>query len=431
MSSDGRPFAIRADGLGKRYAMGSTSGMFRYRSLRETLTRGRRRDADEAFWALHPADFEIAEGERVGIIGRNGAGKSTLLKLLAGITPPTEGRIEVRGRVGSLLEVGTGFHPELSGRENIHLAAAVLGMRRAEISSKLDEIVAFAGVERFLDTPVKRYSSGMYLRLAFAVAAHIEPEILLVDEVLAVGDAEFQKKCLGRMAEFGESGRTVVFVSHSMAAVLRLCERVILLDGGHVIANGPASEVIRTYLDSGLGTTASREWPTPEDAPGDAVAALKAVRVVNDGGVSTEEIDITRPLTVEIEYWQRSADPRLRTSASVGFYNEEGVCLFVSAALAAPAWTGQATGPGVYRAVCHVPGNFLAEGRVSVTAGVVTLEPYTIHAAEHDAVAFQVVDRSTGSGVRGDYANEWPGVVRPQLDWTLQCEHAPIGEVSA
>jgi len=431
MSSEARPFAIRADGLGKRYAMGSTSGMFRYRSLREQLTRRARHNADETFWALHPADFEIAEGERVGVIGRNGAGKSTFLKLLAGITPPTQGRIEVRGRVGSLLEVGTGFHPELSGRENIFLAASVLGMRRSEIASKLDDIVAFAGVDRFLDTPVKRYSSGMYLRLAFAVAAHIEPEILLVDEVLAVGDAEFQKKCLGRMAEFGESGRTVVFVSHSMAAVLRLCERAILLDGGRVVADGPASEVIRTYLDSGLGTTAHREWASPQDAPGDAVAALKSVRVVNDGGVSTEEINITRPLTVEVEYWQRSADPALRTSASVGFYNEEGVCLFIASAFSTPEWVGQPTGPGVYKAVCHVPGNFLAEGKVSVTAGVATLQPYVIHVIEHDAVAFQVVDRSDGDGVRGAYANDWPGVVRPLLDWTLECEHAPIGEVSA
>ena len=237
MSSE---IAIRADGIGKRYRLGATQGVARYRSLREDVaglvsrrTGGARRAAKE-FWALRDVSFEIRAGETVGIIGRNGAGKSTMLKILARITPPTTGRGVTNGRVGSLLEVGTGFHPELTGRENVMLSAAVMGMRRSEVLSRFDEIVEFSGLSAFLDTPVKRYSSGMYMRLAFSVAAHLEPEILLVDEVLAVGDAEFQKKCLGRMEELGGTGRTVLFVSHSMPSVLRLCPRVILLDGGHV-----------------------------------------------------------------------------------------------------------------------------------------------------------------------------------------------------
>ena len=236
MSSE---IAIRAEGIGKRYRIGATQGVGRYRSLREDISelasrRGRKQErAKRDFWALKDVSFEIKAGETVGIIGRNGAGKSTMLKILARITPPTSGRGETHGRVGSLLEVGTGFHPELTGRENIMLSAAIMGMRRAEVQTRFDEIVEFADLAKFLETPVKRYSSGMYMRLAFSVAAHLEPEILLVDEVLAVGDAEFQKKCLGRMEELSGTGRTVLFVSHSMPSVLRLCPRVMLLDGGH------------------------------------------------------------------------------------------------------------------------------------------------------------------------------------------------------
>ncbi len=241
MSSE---IAIRAENIGKRYRIGATQGIGRYRSLREDiagLATARRRKAERAerdFWALKDVSFEIKAGETVGIIGRNGAGKSTMLKILARITPPTSGRGETVGRVGSLLEVGTGFHPELTGRENIQLSAAIMGMRRSEVLTRFDDIVEFAGLAKFLDTPVKRYSSGMYMRLAFSVAAHLEPEILLVDEVLAVGDAAFQKKCLGKMEDLSGTGRTVLFVSHSMPSVLRLCPRVILLDGGHLTADG-------------------------------------------------------------------------------------------------------------------------------------------------------------------------------------------------
>src|SRR6201997_761360 len=214
----------------------------------------------ENFWALKGVSFEVKQGDVIGIIGRNGAGKSTLLKILSRITEPTEGRIRIKGRVASLLEVGTGFHPELTGRENIYLNGSILGMSRAEIKAKFDEIVAFAEVERFLDTPVKRYSSGMYVRLAFAVAAHLEPEILIVDEVLAVGDAAFQKKCLGKMEDVSHSGRTVIFVSHNMETVARLCNKSILLDSGKLKQIGNTEDVIKSYLHTGTGANSSRSW---------------------------------------------------------------------------------------------------------------------------------------------------------------------------
>ncbi|MBV9134972.1 MAG: ABC transporter ATP-binding protein [Chloroflexi bacterium] len=250
--------AIRVEKLGKRYRIGERET---YRALRDTLTSavtaplrrlqsGRRAAANNTIWALRDVSLEVAPGEVLGVIGHNGAGKSTLLKILSRITEPSEGRAEVRGRVGSLLEVGTGFHPELTGRENIFLNGAILGMKRAEITRRFDEMVAFAGVERFIDTPVKRYSSGMYLRLAFAVAAHLEPEILLVDEVLAVGDAAFQKKCLGRMSEVAREGRTVLFVSHNLASVEKLCQRVIIVDGGRLVMEGDPVSCIATYLGS-------------------------------------------------------------------------------------------------------------------------------------------------------------------------------------
>jgi lipopolysaccharide transport system ATP-binding protein len=422
MSSDGR--ALIVDGLGKRYQLGATTGArSSYGSLREDLAGAFRRDRQPVerrhVWALRNVSFEVSPGERVGVIGRNGAGKSTLLKLLSRITSPTEGRAEISGRVGSLLEVGTGFHPELTGRDNISLAGAILGMRRREIESKLDDIVEFAGVAQFLDTPVKRYSSGMYLRLAFAVAAHLEPEILLVDEVLAVGDADFQKKCLGRMEQIGESGRTVLFVSHSMPSVLRLCDRVILFDQGGVLADGQPRDVIRRYLDSGLGSSAEREWASPDVAPGDDVCRLKAIRVIQAGKVD-EEIAIEQEMHIEVEYWHVSTDPALFPSVNLHLSNEDGVILFVTNDFNNRSWARTIREPGVVTVRCHIPGNFLAEGRVFVLAAISTYNPTVVHALENDAVSFQVVDRSTGDGVRGVYASEWPGVVRPMLEWAAE-----------
>jgi lipopolysaccharide transport system ATP-binding protein len=421
--------AIRAENLGKRYRIGATQGVGRYRSLREDIaglaSKGRKKsvDGEKDFWALKDVSFEIGAGETVGIIGRNGAGKTTLLKILARITPPTSGRGEIVGRVGSLLEVGTGFHPELTGRENIQLAAAIIGMRRHEMLSRFDEIVEFAGVARFLDTPVKRYSTGMYMRLAFSVAAHLEPEILLVDEVLAVGDVAFQKKCLGRMEELGGTGRTVLFVSHSMPSVLRLCPRVLLLDGGMLTADGNGSEVVEEYMGRGAGA-AEREWLDVETAPGDDHVRLRSVRVLNDEGKPTPEIDIRDPVFVEVAYWNLSGDPGFRPFANVHFFNSEGTYLFVSTDANNMAWRDQPRRKGLVQARCRIPGDFFAEGGVFVSAAVSSLEPTMIHAIEHDAVAFHVMDPSEGDGVRGEWVGDFPGVVRPMLEWDVTEEPA-------
>ena len=264
--------AIRVENLGKRYRLGSTATA--YTTLRETLSEWagsplRRRlgkDEEETLWALRGVSFDVKQGQVLGVIGRNGAGKSTLLKILSRVTDPSEGWAEIHGRVGSLLEVGTGFHPELTGRENIFLNGAILGMHRTEIARKFDEMVEFAEVEKFIDTPVKRYSSGMYLRLAFAVAAHLEPEILVVDEVLAVGDAEFQRKCLGKMSDVASQGRTVLFVSHNMSAIVRLTEETLVIDQGRLAMRAPTTEAVDYYLSNGFARTGERTW-SPAEVP--------------------------------------------------------------------------------------------------------------------------------------------------------------------
>jgi lipopolysaccharide transport system ATP-binding protein len=417
--------AIQAEGLGKRYRL--DSGGAAYGRLSEAISGlvlaplRRRQSLDRTeFWALRDVSFEVPAGTAVGVIGRNGAGKSTLLKLLSRITRPTTGTARLYGRVASLLEVGTGFHPELSGRENIFLSGAVLGMDGGEIRRKFDEIVDFSGIEsQFLDTPVKRYSSGMQVRLGFAVAAHLEPEILLIDEVLAVGDARFQAKCLGKIEEMGAGGRTVLFVSHNMPSILRLCSRAILLEHGRVLVEGPTHEAVRVYLESDLGRSSERRWADWSEAPGDDVARLKSVRVVPIGGGSAEEIDIRQPVDIEVEYWAgRLGD--VRPSANLAFWNDEGICLFIT-----NAWQDRPAGldepgPTVIRSTCSIPGNFLAEGRVLVTAAVSSFNPTLAHALVRDAVAFHVVDRSEGDGVRGESMNEWAGVVRPMLDWRTE-----------
>jgi lipopolysaccharide transport system ATP-binding protein len=426
--------AIVVRNVGKRYQMGRTTGAFRYRSLREDIAGlhrrlGSRRQAEKAdertLWALRDISFEVQRGETVGLIGRNGAGKSTLLKVLSRITPPTEGRVEYTGRVGSLLEVGTGFHPELTGRENILLSGAILGMSRNEVTAKFDDIVEFAGIPRFIDTPVKRYSSGMLVRLGFSVAAHLEPDILLVDEVLAVGDAEFQRRCLGRMDDLGTSGRTVVFVSHNMPAVLRLCQRAILLDRGKVVADGPAHQVVRAYLESGVDSSIRREWDAPDEAPGDDIVRLKRVRVLTDDGPApSQEIDIRERVGIETSYWNLSEDPSVRPTVRLRFTNHEGVILFETHDFNNPAWWKTPRRRGVVRATCWIPGNFFAEGPVMVGVFVNTIGPVTWRAIEHDAVAFDIVDRSQGDGARGEVAEEVLGVLRPIFEWTVEEEPA-------
>ena len=378
--------------------------------------------------ALKDVSFTVAEGEVYGIIGRNGAGKSTLLKILSRISAPSRGRAVVYGNVVSLLEVGTGMHPEMTGLENIFLNGALLGMPKQEIRNRLEEIVEFAGVSEYIDTPIKRYSSGMKLRLAFAVAAHLSADVMIIDEVLAVGDAEFQKKCLGKMQEAETQGRTVLFVSHNMPMVMRLCNRVLLLEGGAVKADGSSREVIRHYLNSDVDSCAERVWPTLEDAPGDSMARMRAVRVKNLSGKVSESYDIRDPVVVEVEYL--CLQPELRPTAILQFINEDGICLFATNEFNSPDWLTKPTEPGLFKASCQVPGNFFAEGLIWVLAAVGTYNPNIVHAIERDAVTFQVVDRSAGDGVRGVHAGDWPGVMRPMLNWVIEHDCETLAEIT-
>ncbi|MCL4475992.1 MAG: ABC transporter ATP-binding protein [Nitrospirae bacterium] len=424
--------AIRVEELSKQYRIGGKQD--NYKTLRDTLAdafmspfrktgkllRGQATGAaelDETIWALKDLFFEVKHGEVVGIIGRNGAGKSTLLKILSRITEPTTGFAEIHGRIGSLLEVGTGFHSELTGRENVYLNGAILGMKRLEIDKKFDEIVAFAEVEKFIDTPVKHYSSGMYLRLAFAVAAHLEPEILIVDEVLAVGDARFQKKCLNKMEKVGQEGRTILFVSHNMSAITRLCSRAILLDEGSIVQDGQAHEVVKSYLSKGLDTTAEKEWPDPAKAPGNEVARLRSVRIKTEDGRITDVMDISRPVLVEMEFEVLKSGYVLLPHFSLN--NEEGVLIFVTVDLD-PAWRKRERPKGWYRSVALIPANFLNEGALFVGPALITLDPLLVQFFERDAVSFQVIDNSDGDSARGDYNSPLRGAVRPILKWSTE-----------
>jgi lipopolysaccharide transport system ATP-binding protein len=422
------PPIIKVENLGKQYRIGAAREP--YGTLREALVKAARaplkkvlrRGAAEPLtvWAVKDVSFEVNPGEIVGIIGRNGAGKSTLLKLLSRITEPSVGRIKLYGRIGSLLEVGTGFHPELTGRENIYLNGAILGMKRAEITQKFDEIVAFSEVEKFIDTPVKRYSSGMYLRLAFAVAAHLDPEILVVDEVLAVGDARFQRKCLDKMQDVGQHGRTVLFVSHNISAITRLCPRTILLDEGVVLRDGPSHEVAGAYLSSGLGATATRSWPNAETAPGNEIARLRAVRVRTKDGQVNDSVDIRQPIGLEVEYEVLKGGHLLVPNFSI--HNEEGAIVFITHDSSAE-WRRTTKPPGSYTSTVWIPGNFLAEGSLVVGVAISELVPSVeVHAQYGDAVAFQVVDSMDGDSARGDYGGPYPGVVRPLLKWETQSD---------
>ncbi len=383
------------------------------------LSRRPARGQTDSIWALKDVHFEVRRGEVVGLIGRNGAGKSTLLKILTGVTEPTEGQAWLKGRIGSLLEVGTGFHPELTGRENIYMNGAVLGMRRAEISRKFDEIVDFAGVERFIDTPVKRYSSGMYVRLAFAVAAHLDPEILLVDEVLAVGDAAFQRKCLGRMGEIAHEGRTVIFVSHNMFSLRNLCSRGILLEGGRLTMDGDMQEVITHYLNLGGKPAGEVRWESPETAPGGERVRLRAVRILVNGEV-TDEVDIDKDFDIEIEYWNLA--PNEHRTVSFHLYNAMGVCVltsanFPSACVRPDPWQSRSYPAGVFRTSCTIPGKLLNNGLYTISAYVVGPGIHDVAAEAKDALTFSI--RDTGF-MRGEFTGEWLGAIRVQLDWRTQ-----------
>jgi len=419
--------AIRVHRLSKRYRIGLTQTRFSYETLGERLSQmvsapfrgqGSRADASAAphIWALREVSFEVPQGQVLGVIGRNGAGKSTLLKILSRITEPTEGEVMIRGRVGSLLEVGTGFHPELTGRENIYLNGAILGMKRAEIDRKFDEIVAFSEVEPFIDTPVKRYSSGMYLRLAFAVAAHLEPEILVVDEVLAVGDAEFQKKCLGKMGDVAQQGRTVLFVSHNMSAILRLTQESIVLDKGRLVLRAPSAEAVEYYLSAGNARAGERYWEA-EEVPASAAPFLPlAIRVRDAKGNVVDTIRSIEPCTIEIEYALSAPISGLR----IGIYlsTARGEYAFTSFDTDDPAlFERYASRPaGHYLSRCTLPADLLNSGRytVGVNASSYGVRRYFM---DEQALTFHV-DPSGAPGMQ--WSEPRPGVIRPRLAWSIE-----------
>jgi len=412
---------IQAEGLGKLYRRGvrvDTGLRHALERFVRSPLRSLRGARPETFWALRNVSLEVRHGEVLGLIGRNGAGKTTLLKILSRITRPTEGWAEIRGRVRSLLEVGTGFHGELTGRENTYLSGSILGMRKREIERKFDEIVAFAEIEKFIDTPVKHYSSGMYVRLAFAVAAHLEPEVLLVDEVLAVGDIAFQKKCLGKMGDVAKGGRTILFVSHNMSAVTRLCNRCVLMEQGTVIADGATQAVMGRYLRSELATSASREW-TLENAPGDSIVRLRAVRVRSAQGEFAEGFDIRNRIGIDVVFDVLQGERVL--TPNVHLFDAEGSIVFVSMDQD-QKWCRRPRPIGRYTSTAWIPGNFLSEGFFIIDAAITTFIPFNVHLHERSVVGFHVVDSMEGDSARGDYGGHLPGVVRPMLEWETAFE---------
>jgi lipopolysaccharide transport system ATP-binding protein len=416
--------AIEVRDLGKRYLLGRHDVVRPYNTLRETIATSAKRlaahlcarvrtpsDAPE-FWALREATFDVSPGEVVGIVGRNGAGKSTLLKILSRIIQPTRGSVVLRGRVSSLLEVGTGFHPELTGRENIFLNGSILGMSRREIARKFDEIVAFAEVEQFLQTPVKRYSSGMYVRLAFAVAAHLDSEILIVDEILSVGDARFQKKCLGTMNKVAKDGHTVFFVSHNMQAVTTLCKRALLLEHGRIIQDGGAKEVVEAYLSSKAAQSAEISWGE-SNAPGDRTVVLRAVRVLDAEHNLAYDHDLARSITIQCDVQVHEFAADLDVGLQV--VNHDGVTLFaVGTAIDEP---GVLLRPGTYRTECSIPGHFFNDGTHYVSVCLVRHKS-TICGAAPECVSFCTHDYGAG---RDGYFGKINGVIRPRFPWFVQC----------
>ena len=407
---------IRAEHLGKRYRIGGQQAG--YKTLRESLMSalqapahwiGQAHQEQPTIWALDDVSFEIHRGEAVGIIGRNGAGKSTLLKILARITRPTRGRAELIGRVGALLEVGTGFHGELTGRENVFLNGAILGMGRREIARKFDEIVDFAGVTQFLDTPVKYYSSGMYVRLAFAVAAHLEPEILVVDEVLAVGDAEFQKKCLSKMGTASVEGRTVLFVSHNMSAVQDLCRTAFWLDRGRVVFSGDTRTTVAAYLSKHAREIKEHRWDDLRTAPGNETVRVVYAAVEAEPGHDAHYWTVETPLKLTFRFINYRPDLPLYLNFQV--YNQDGVCIFNTASPRQHYPGGEVEG------TCKIPGDFLNNSSYTVTFQVHYRGTFGV--IVEDALVFEINDVGREGQTYHDYG-KWSGATRPKLDWQVR-----------
>jgi lipopolysaccharide transport system ATP-binding protein len=424
--------AISVKNLGKRYKIGAAQQKFRYNMFRDVIVdtlmtpvrvyramRGqgmRGASGTSTIWALKDISFDLEEGRVLGIVGRNGAGKSTLLKILSRVTEPTEGTVTVRGRVGSLLEVGTGFHPELTGRENIYMNGAILGMKRSEIDRKFDEMVEFSEVGQFIDTPVKRYSSGMYLRLAFAVAAHLEPEILVVDEVLAVGDAEFQRKCLGKMGDVAQQGRTVLFVSHNMSAILRLTQEAIVLRKGQLIKRAPTPEAVDFYLASGQAETGERKWEKDEIPPDAAPFTPIAIRIKDKNGNIVDTVRSTEPAVIEWEYQLDAPVTGLRVGLYLNTMRGEYVFTAFDTDDAKQFEQFGARKAGRYISRCEIPADFFNEGRYyfGVNASSFGVRRYFM---DENAISFNV-------DISGAPGTQWPelrqGPIRPRLNWKIE-----------
>lgn len=403
---------ITVEGLGKSYRKHGRSSV----DLRAGMIQNMKRimaPPSEPFWALRDVNFTVDQGETLGIIGRNGAGKSTLLKILSRITFPTEGRFTMEGRMSSLLEVGTGFHNDLSGRENIFLNGTILGMRRTEVKQKFDEIVAFSGVEQFIDTPVKHYSSGQKVRLAFSVAAHLEPEVLIIDEVLAVGDVEFQRKCLGKMKDVASHGRTVLFVSHNMSAVNSLCQKCILLNQGNVEYMGDTPEVTRRYLSrndtAGKGVQDIRELPTK----GGKDARFNRIRWIDDAGRTLEHATVSDRIGLELEH--EVFVTGYRPQPVVLLFNSQGEQVFTSyPGIESPLDTA----PGIRRTRMWIPPNILNADTYYLTLWLVTWLPYTAHQVAENILSFEVLD-DLNSPTYPPSDRRLGGVIRPALQWDI------------
>jgi lipopolysaccharide transport system ATP-binding protein len=430
--------ALEVENLSKLYRIGSAADLVssesgklmqalqkpvanfrKYRSLykfSDAELAGKENQQD-LLWALRDVSFTVAPGEVVGLVGANGAGKSTLFKVLSRITPPTKGRALISGRVSCLIEVGTGFHPELTGRENIYMASTILGMRKVEVDRKLDEIIDFSGVGKFIDTPTKRYSSGMSVRLAFAVMANLEPEILIIDEVLAVGDAEFQRKCLNKMASVGSHGRTVLFVSHNMAAVTRLCDRGLLIRNGQIVMDGTAADVVHQHVSGGSEDASSREWSDIDEAPGDDSVRLRSVRLVGQSGGAIAVANHSQPVGIQMTYDVLEEGQILSPYFTV--VSDAGMDLFTTAN-ADRSLDEQPRKPGRYINTAWIPGNLLADGSYYVRAVMRSVKKQYRPFTERDVITFSVVDDSEIVVAGGWWEGRASGVIKPDLKWTTE-----------
>jgi lipopolysaccharide transport system ATP-binding protein len=407
---------ITAENISKKYII-DHQGARKSSSLRDVVSdtfddlfskkkKESTRKEKEEFWALKDVNFTIDQGDRIGIVGHNGAGKSTLLKILSRITDPTTGQVSIEGRVASLLEVGTGFHPELTGRENIFLNGAILGMDKGEIKKSFDAIVDFAGVEKFLDTPVKRYSSGMYVRLGFAIAAHLEPEIMIIDEVLAVGDAEFQKKCLGKMRDVSESGRTLLFGSHNLTAIQALCNKSFFFEKGRLVDQGETSHIVTTYLSRVSQKQLEREWDEPTSAPGNDQIRVKSFKLLPDYQDNLSHIDVRTPMQVQFEFWNLVENAQL--NLSLHLYSFTGECIFNVGTPSQPC------AKGIISGTLDIPGHFLNDGSYVISIMIVKDTSSVLYNME-EALTFDVEDYRENVSWYG----KWPGYIRPQLNFTL------------